>query len=67
MSSAEQRSDRYGVGCHSGRKCPYVDEGNVWRLIAERDYLSQWMDEMEKAMEMGQAEIEKKLGSVTLG
>jgi hypothetical protein len=47
------------VECHHGTRCPYVSGGDVWRLIGERDYLSQWIDEMGKVMAMSQVEIAK--------
>ncbi|MFP3976250.1 MAG: hypothetical protein ACLFVK_08535, partial [Dehalococcoidia bacterium] len=59
MSSFERRDDRCMVDCHGGRRCPYVDGGDIWHLRAERDHLSQRLEEMERVMEMGQAEIEK--------
>jgi len=43
--------------CHRGIHCPYVNGGDIRRLIAERDYLSQRIDEMEKVMALAQAEI----------
>jgi FtsZ-binding cell division protein ZapB len=42
--------------CDHGSNCPYVNGRDVRRLIAERDYLSQRLDEMERVMV---AEIEK--------
>jgi regulator of replication initiation timing len=45
--------------CHRGTHCPYLSDGDIWRLIAERDYLSQRLDEMEKVMALAQEEIEK--------
>jgi len=45
--------------CHHGTRCPYLNGGDVSRLLVERDYLSQRIDEMEKVMAMAQAEIEK--------
>jgi FtsZ-binding cell division protein ZapB len=36
-----------------------VDGGNIWRLIGERDYLRQRVDEMEVVMGLAQTEIEK--------
>ena len=59
MSLAEQKSDSSAVECHRGRKCPDVNGGDIWRLIAERDYLSQRFDEMESLMALARAEIEK--------
>jgi len=45
--------------CRRGTDCPYVNGGDIWRLIAERQYLSQRLDEMEKVMAAAEAEIEK--------
>jgi hypothetical protein len=45
--------------CHRGTRCPYLNGGDVWRLIGEQRYLSQRIDEMEKVMALAQAEIEK--------
>ena len=45
--------------CHRGIHCPYVNGGNIQHLIAERDYLSQRLDEMERIMALARAEIEK--------
>lgn len=45
--------------CHRGIHCPYLNCGDVWDLIGERDYLRQRLDEMEKVMALAQAEIEK--------
>ena len=45
--------------CHRGNRCPYLNGGDVWRLIGERDCLSQRIAEMEKVMALAQAEIEK--------
>ena len=45
--------------CHRGIHCPYVSGGNIQHLIAERDYLSQRLHEMEMVMALAQAEIEK--------
>jgi len=45
--------------CHRGRHCPYLNGGDIWHLIGERDYLNQRIDEMEKVMTLAQAEIEK--------
>ena len=62
MRPIEQKRDSrgmVGVQCHRGRKCPYVNGGDIWRLIDERDYLSQRVDEMEGLMEAATAEIEK--------
>jgi regulator of replication initiation timing len=39
-----------------------VNGGDMWRLIAERDYLSQRLDEMERLMAVAEAEIEKLRG-----
>ena len=36
--------------CHRGRHCPYLNGGDIWHLIGERDYLNQQIDEMEKVM-----------------
>ncbi|MCL0070153.1 hypothetical protein M1N85_05600, partial [Dehalococcoidia bacterium] len=45
--------------CHHGTRCPYLNGGDVGRLIAERDYLNQRVDEMEGVMGLAQTEIEK--------
>jgi transposase len=45
--------------CRRGTHCPYVNSGDIRRLIAERDYLSQRVDEMEGVMTAAEAEIEK--------
>ena len=45
--------------CQHGIHCPYVNGGDIRRLIAERDYLSQRLDEMESLMGVAEAEIEK--------
>ncbi|PIW12002.1 MAG: hypothetical protein COW35_03815, partial [Candidatus Infernicultor aquiphilus] len=45
------------VECHHGTRCPYLNGGDVSRLLVERDYLSQRIDEMEKVMALAQAEI----------
>ncbi len=44
--------------CHGGHHCPYLKGGDVWRLIAERRYLSQRLDEMQGVMTAAQAKIE---------
>ena len=48
--------------CRWGTDCPYVNGGDIRRLIAERDYLSQRLDEMQKVMAAAEAEIEKVRG-----
>jgi len=45
--------------CRGGHHCPYLKGGDVWRLIAERRYLTQRLDEMERVMAVAEAEIEK--------
>jgi len=45
--------------CRHGTHCPYLNGEDVLRLIGERDYLRQRIDEMEKVMALAQAEIEK--------
>lgn len=45
--------------CHCGTRCPYINGGDIRRLIGERNYLSQRLDEMESLMGMAEAEIEK--------
>jgi len=45
--------------CWQSNDCPYVNGGDVWRLITERDYLSQRVDEMEGVLGQAQTEIEK--------
>ena len=47
------------VECHHGTRCPYLNSGDVSRLLRERDYLSQRINEMERVMGMAQAEMEK--------
>jgi FtsZ-binding cell division protein ZapB len=47
------------VECHHGTYCLYVNGRDVLRLLGERDYLSQRIDEMEKVMAQTQAETEK--------
>jgi hypothetical protein len=47
------------VECHHGTRCPYLNGGDVLRLIGERHYLSQRIDEMERVMALAKAEIEK--------
>ena len=45
--------------CHHGTYClSYLNGGDIWHLIGERDYLNQRIDEMEKVMALAQAEIE---------
>ena len=61
MRLVEQKTGRWGmvgVQCHRGRKCPYVNGGDIWRLIDERDYLSQRVDEMEEVLALAHTEIE---------
>jgi hypothetical protein len=36
--------------CHHGTYCPYLNGGDIWHLIGERDHLNQRIDEMEKVM-----------------
>jgi len=45
--------------CHYGTRCPYISGGDIRRLIGERNYLSQRLDEMESLMGVVEAEIEK--------
>ena len=45
--------------CRRGTHCPYVNGGDIRRLIAERRYLSQRLDEMERLMAAAEAGIEK--------
>jgi len=45
--------------CRQGTDCPYLHGGDIWRLIAERDYLSQRLDRMEGLMAEAETEIEK--------
>jgi FtsZ-binding cell division protein ZapB len=47
------------IECHHGTHCPYLNGRDVRRLLGERDYLSQRLDEMEKVMALAEAEIEK--------
>ena len=47
------------VECHHSTYCLYVNGRDVLRLLGERDYLSQRIDEMEKVMAQTQAETEK--------
>ena len=51
--------NKNGAECHYGTRCPYIKGGDIRRLVAERNYFSQRLDEMEKLMGMAQAEIEK--------
>jgi FtsZ-binding cell division protein ZapB len=44
--------------CRWGADCPYVNGGDIRRLIAERDYLSQRLDEMQGVMTAAEAKIE---------
>jgi len=50
--------NKNGVECHHGTRCPYINGGDIRRLIAERDYLSQRLDEMEKLMAAAETEIQ---------
>ncbi len=59
MNSTEQKNDGCGVDCHGGRNCHYVGGGDVHRLIDERDYFKERVDEMEAVMGLAKAEIEK--------
>ena len=45
--------------CQCGIHCPYLNGGDIRRLLGERNYLSQRLDEMERVMALAQAEIEK--------
>ena len=36
--------------CHLRSSCPYLNGGDIWHLIGERDYLNQRIDKMEKVM-----------------
>ena len=45
--------------CHRGSYCPYLSGGDIHRLIVERDYLSQRLDEVDRVMALAKAEIEK--------
>jgi len=47
------------MACYYGTRCPYINGGDIRRLVAERNYLSQRLDEKEKLMEVAQAEIER--------
>jgi len=47
------------IECHRGSQCPYLNGDDIWRLVSERDYLSQRLDKMEKVMALAEAEIEK--------
>jgi len=64
-ASASGQTNRKETGggwlmeCRQGNDCPYVNGGDIRRLIAERDYLSQRVDEMEGLLAAAEAEIEK--------
>jgi predicted nuclease with TOPRIM domain len=45
--------------CRHGTHCPYQNGKEVLRLIGERDYLRQRIDEMKKVVALVQVEIEK--------
>ncbi len=47
------------LACCYGTRCPYINDGDIRRLITERNYLSQRVNEMERLMALAQAEIEK--------
>jgi FtsZ-binding cell division protein ZapB len=51
--------NKNGMACCYGTHCPYINGGDIRRLIAERNYLSQRLDETKGLMEMAEAEIEK--------
>ena len=51
--------NKSGMACYYGTRCPYINGGDIRRLVAERNYLSQRLDETEKLMEVAQAEIER--------
>jgi len=43
--------------CCYGSRCPYLGDGDIRRLIAERGYLSRRVEEMERVMALAEAEI----------
>ena len=45
--------------CRWGTHCPYLNGSDIHRLIGERNYLSQRLDEMERLMVVAEVEIEK--------
>ena len=45
--------------CYHGTYYHYLNGEDVLRLLRERDYLSQWLDEMERVMALARAEMEK--------
>jgi len=51
--------NKNGMACCYGTHCPYINGGDIRRLVAERNCLSQRVDEMEKVMAAAEAEIEK--------
>jgi hypothetical protein len=44
---------------HRISRCPYLNDVDICPIIAERDYLSQRLDEMERLMAVAEAEIVK--------
>jgi len=50
--------NKSGMACCYGTRCPYINGGDIRRLIAERNYLSQRLDETERLMGVAEAEIE---------
>ena len=59
VKTLEGQLNKNSMECCYGTRCPYVNGGDVSRLLVEWDYLRQRLDEMEKVMALAQAEIEK--------
>ena len=59
VKTLEGQLNKNSMECCYGTRCPYVNVGDVSRLLVEWDYLSQRLDEMEKIMAVAEAEIEK--------
>jgi len=59
VKTLEGQLNKNSIKCHYGTLCPYVNGGDVSRLLVEWDYLGQRLDEKEKVMALAQAEIEK--------
>jgi hypothetical protein len=59
VKTLEGQLNKISMECCYGSRCPYVNGGDVSRLLVERDYLNQRIDEMERVMVLAEAEIEK--------
>jgi hypothetical protein len=59
VKTFEGHFNRDGMECHYGSRCPYINGGDIRRLIAERNYLSQRLDEIDRVMAAAEAEIGK--------